>query len=335
MRPHPLVPAPLAGVLPRLAAVAGRARRAALVGVPAAVTALLGVRAPVAGAETVAEAMARAEAVSAAVQEPVGTDAVTARPGDLLVVRELEGRLTVRAGTGDAVRVVPESPGDGAVVPTRSGTRILLGPRDERRRSRQRDVVVEVPRWLPLDVRADELRVRVEGLGSDVTVRTVEGDVDVRSVEGVLSLWTVDGEIRATDVRGRVFARSVDESVELRRVSGDVEAGSTDGDLRLVDVDAARVDAQTVDGDITFEGRLRPGGTYALVTHGGDVTAAVQEGVGVRVEVSTFDGSFEAGFPVTLERFRGGREMSFTLGDGAARLVLQAFDGDIRLRHLR
>lgn len=302
-----------------------------------AVTALAGGSAPASSAAPAAPGSA-APAVPGGVQAgpSVRSDTLRARPGDRLVLRNVAGRVHVRGVEGDLVRALPSSPPDeGGVVLSRSGDRIRLSHRGRGDRSRERDLVIEAPVWLALDLRSDELEVTVEGLGADVSVRNVDGDLEVRDVEGTVTLWSVDGEIRITDVRGAVSARSVDGSIDVARVTGDVEVGSTDGDLRLVDVDAGRVDAQTVDGDIGFDGPLRAGGTYALVTHGGDVTAAIQEGVGVRVEVSTFDGSFEAAFPVTLERFRGGREMSFTLGDGGARLVLQAFDGDIRLRHRR
>ncbi len=48
--------------------------------------------------------------------------------------------------------------------------------------------------------------------------------------------------------------------------------------------------------------------------------------------VSTFDGDFESDFAVTMERFAAGKELRFTLGDGGAKLFLEAFDGNIRLR---
>lgn len=259
---------------------------------------------------------------------------VEARRGDRLVLQNVSGRIRVRAVEGNRVRLVTASrTDDGSVRLTRSGDRLRLSDRDPKGRSRDRDLELEVPSWLRLDLRANELDATVEGLRADVSIRNVDGDLTVVDVEGAVDLWSVDGEVRVRDVRGRVTARSVDESVEVSRTSGEVEVGSTDGDLLLREVDGTRVDAQTVDGDVVFDGPLRPGGSYSLATHGGDVTVLVQEGVGARVEVSTFDGTFEADFPVTLERFRGGREMSFTLGDGSARLVVQAFDGDIRLRH--
>jgi hypothetical protein len=51
--------------------------------------------------------------------------------------------------------------------------------------------------------------------------------------------------------------------------------------------------------------------------------------------VSTFDGDFESEFPVLIERFTGGREFDFTLGDASARIEIQVFDGEIRLLERR
>jgi hypothetical protein len=47
--------------------------------------------------------------------------------------------------------------------------------------------------------------------------------------------------------------------------------------------------------------------------------------------VSTFDGDFESEFPVLIERFTGGREFDFTIGEPLARIEIQVFDGEIRL----
>ena len=102
--------------------------------------------------------------------------------------------------------------------------------------------------------------------------------------------------------------------------------------ILLDDVSARSVDVTTTDGDISFVGDLRPGGTYRLSTHDGDLSVVLPANVDATVTVSTFDGEFMPEIPITLDRFRGGKEMSFTLGSGGARLTLNAFDGDIVLR---
>ncbi len=53
--------------------------------------------------------------------------------------------------------------------------------------------------------------------------------------------------------------------------------------------------------------------------------------VNATVSVATFDGEFEADFPIQLERTEATRRFSFVLGNGSARLELHSFDGDIQL----
>jgi hypothetical protein len=107
---------------------------------------------------------------------------------------------------------------------------------------------------------------------------------------------------------------------------------STSGDVELDGVTAVLVDASTTEGDIRFTGTLKPEGSYRLATHDGGLDVALPADASAVVSVSTFDGEFRPEFPITVDRFRGGKEMSFTLGRGGARLTLAAFDGDIVLR---
>jgi DUF4097 and DUF4098 domain-containing protein YvlB len=91
------------------------------------------------------------------------------------------------------------------------------------------------------------------------------------------------------------------------------------------------VDANTVNGDISYEGTIRPNGRYRLATHNGDVTVVVPDGADALVSVSTFQGDFASDFPITL-RERHGKRFEFTLGKGSARLELESFQGTIELR---
>jgi hypothetical protein len=48
--------------------------------------------------------------------------------------------------------------------------------------------------------------------------------------------------------------------------------------------------------------------------------------------VATFGGDFSSSFPVRLSESRKGKRFSFTLGNGNARLELEAFQGRIQLK---
>lgn len=103
------------------------------------------------------------------------------------------------------------------------------------------------------------------------------------------------------------------------------------GEIALEGVDAATVDASTVNGDISYAGPIRNGGRYSLSTHNGDITLTVAEGSSATVAVSTFNGDFESEFPVPLSGTRKGKGFNFTLGSGSAQVTLESFQGTIQL----
>ena len=52
------------------------------------------------------------------------------------------------------------------------------------------------------------------------------------------------------------------------------------------------------------------------------------------VSVANYEGDFETEFPVTLRGARGHR-LDFVLGNGSATLVLESFEGDVKLLRRR
>ena len=118
----------------------------------------------------------------------------------------------------------------------------------------------------------------------------------------------------------------------LTRVVGAVDVGTGNGEVRLEDVEAASVQAETLDGDVYFSGSLIHGGRYSFSTHDGDATLVIPRGSDAHVSVATFDGEFVSDFPVTLDHYTGEGRFDFTLGKGGAEVSLEVFDGEIRIR---
>jgi DUF4097 and DUF4098 domain-containing protein YvlB len=256
---------------------------------------------------------------------------VPVQPGDTLVVETLSGSLRVRGAEGSELRVIHDAGGSDGVEVRRRGGRVRLGSVGVARGSRQ-EVELRIPRGMPVEVRGSELEVDVEGVEAPVSVRTVDGDVEIQGAVGQVRARSVEGSVTVVEVEGPVTATTVDDDVTVAEVSGPVSAETTDGDVRLRNVSGPRIHGQTVDGDVAFEGALAAGGRTTLITHDGSLRVGLPRGTDARVSVSTYGGSFESEFPVTVERLSGSGEMSFVLGTGSAELILQAFDGEIGLR---
>lgn len=257
------------------------------------------------------------------------TFAVTA--GARLDVHNQSGDITINAWDRNAVRVRADLSDDehidvenqGAVVRVRS-RRWRGGPADV-------DYIITVPASMALVLGGTSSDVSVEGVNGDISVQTVEGNITIRRAGGSLSLQTVDGDVQVDGGKG-VHVNGVSGDVRITRAGGPIAVETIDGDVTLSGIDAATVDAGTVDGDVSYDGTISDGGTYHLSSHDGDVSVGVPAGTNATVSVSTFDGSFDSAFPVQLTQTQSGKRFTFTLGSGSARLELESFDGAIRLR---
>lgn len=255
---------------------------------------------------------------------------VELRRGDRLVLEDLNGEVSVEAWGRDQLEVRTDDSDAGLIV-RRMGSTVRITRDDRKGRRRSIEAAIRVPAWVDLDAGGRSLDLWVDGVEGSINVSNVSGDVGIRNAGGAVNVRTVQGEIDVSNATGGVNASSQSDEVRLRMIRGAVNVHSGSGDVHLFDVESSSVRAETQDGDIDFSGTIQSGGDYRFFVHDGDATIAIPEDAGVRISVSTFDGEFESDFPVILERFTGGREFDFVVGDGRARMEIQVFDGEIRL----
>lgn len=271
-------------------------------------------------------------------------EALASQESDTLIAVERGARLELRNHAGsvavgtwerDEVRVRAEFSGRRRIPIRREGSVVRIrahpgqGEDDEEVRFR-----ITVPGWMAVDVGGVETSIRLQGMGGEVSARSVEGDIDVGGGSGRVSVVSVDGDVSVRDASGTIRVENVDGDVRIDGARGEVTAESVDGDVILRDVESDAVTANTVDGEIEYRGTLRDGGSYRFSTHDGDIFVEVREGTNATITISSVDGELDSSFPVTLEqRVGGGRyTYSFSLGDGSARVEMSTFDGVIRLR---
>ena len=256
---------------------------------------------------------------------------VAVQRGDRVRVASISGEMQVRVWDRSELSVRGNDNDVASVRVSRSGGELTITT-DARSRRRRHDFTLWLPSWIDLDVRGGELEVDVTGLAGSLEISTLDGEVQISGTTGPVTVRTVEGEIGVRRATGRIFARSQGDDIRVedsRGASLEVESGS--GDIALLDVDFENLRAETIDGDVHFDGELRRGGSYAFSVHDGDVVLSLSRDVGARVSVATFDGEFMSEFPVTVQGFSGGRAFDFVLGEGGAELELEVFDGEIHL----
>lgn len=252
-------------------------------------------------------------------------------PKAVLGVRNHAGAIVIRTWERNRVRVQ-------ARHSSRDRVKILDSESSVRIKSEARfghpDVVdyeITIPGTMPLDLWGFYSDISVEGAGGGVRAETLNGDIQIRNSAGEISLRSVEGGVTVQRSQGRLEVNNVENEISILEFQGDLFIESIDGDIRLEGIQSRNVDAKTVDGTIRYSGDITDDGRYRLTTHDGDVILAIPENANAMVSVATFDGEFEAAFPVTLERTEASRRFSFKLGNGAARIELHSFDGDIEL----
>jgi DUF4097 and DUF4098 domain-containing protein YvlB len=254
-------------------------------------------------------------------------------PNARLELTNHEGSIVIRTWDRDEVEVRTNRRHRGPVEIRRSAGTVRIEASRYWDDDDELDYRLTVPASMALDLRGSETDVRVEGTTGEVNIDVHDGDVFVRGGSGRVSIRTDDGEIDVEDLDGRIHLSSMDGDVTLTGAAGDIEIDATDGAITMLEIEAATLVANTVDGDIWFDGVLAPRGSYRLTTHDGDITVQIPEDSDAQVRMARHDGEFVSDFPLTMQRWPMGRRIEFDLGGGSAELQIEAFDGDIELRH--
>jgi DUF4097 and DUF4098 domain-containing protein YvlB len=259
---------------------------------------------------------------------------VTVSAGTRLKLDNVGGEVTIKAWDRNQVRIQAIHSSRTAVGINLSEATLRLSPRGSRGMSRMGGVVdytITVPAAMSIEIGGMYADVIIEGTRGEISVQTVEGNINVKGGGDVLNLQTVNGKVTVAGARGRLDLRSVSEDVEVSDVVGDVIAETVSGSVTLARIDGKRVEAQTVSGDVHFDGTLKPDGTYSFLTHSGDVVLGIPEGASALIRTATGNGDVSASFTLPASERSSRRRQEYRLGSGGASVEVETFSGDIRL----
>jgi DUF4097 and DUF4098 domain-containing protein YvlB len=271
--------------------------------------------------------LASALLLAAPLQQTDTTFAVQA--GGTLELEAHGGRAVIRSWDRDAIRIVAShAPG----TDVRIGQRTSSVRVESTARGGPPNVQYEitVPRRYSMRIEGVNLQVTVEAVQGSVHVDNVEGAVTVRDVSGDVRVESVSGRVLIENVRGHVTATTVNQAVAITGVTGDIDAGTVNGSVVIRMAESANVRASTVNGLVEYGGTVQDGGRYQLSTHNGRITMGLPERANASVTITTSSGKVESAFPVQINALRG-RDVSFTMGSGSARVELETFNGTVYL----
>ena len=155
--------------------------------------------------------------------------------------------------------------------------------------------------------------IRLSKISKTVTFKSARSDVNLASVPGELE---ISGDsLRGTDVSGpsRLVTRS--KEIHLEDVKGDLEVETSNGDIEIHAADKL------------------PVGKMMIVGRRGDITLVLPPNAGFQVDAITRKGDISSDFGnVKIDQHDGGTsKASGTVGNGAAKLTINADVGDIKI----
>ena len=267
---------------------------------------------------------------------PPQTDqTVTVTRGTRLLIDNFAGDVVLRAWDRDSVRVQARHASRAKVILKTVPTGLRISSSAENGPPGSIDYEINAPAWMPVKVDGQFNFVTIEGTQAEVSIETTRGDIVVKGGNGVTAK-SVEGEVTVDGAKGKINVSSINQGITISATSGEIYAETVNGPIALSRIDAATVEASTINGSITYEGSAVNSGRYRLTSHNGTITVAVPESANASFAVRTYNGGFNSNLPVKSDvdprEVRKGRRVFFTLGNGSAEFELESFAGGIRLR---
>ena len=258
------------------------------------------------------------------------------KPGARLELTNFAGSISVRTWPKNAMRVSAEHSSRVTIQVESSGPTLSLQAMHWRGIPTTVDYEITVPKWMTLELSGVNTDISVENSEAEVSAESVQGDVSVTGGTKSVSATSVEGDVRIARASGKIECSSVNAGVSILGSTGQILVSSINGEINLNDIDSDDVEASTINGGVTYKGSLKDGGSYRFSTHNGEVELTVPERANATVSVATYNGEFTSSFPLQLQfplqETRRGKRLNFTLGSGSARVELESFQGEIRLR---
>ena len=169
--------------------------------------------------------------------------------------------------------------------------------------------------------------------GGELSIDTGSGHVAVQNIKGNITIDTGSGSVEATGCRGEDFhADTGSGSVKVRDIECsflNIDTGS--GRVRATSIltNGARID--TGSGSVTLALDRMGDGSFKIDTGSGGIELILPDNPSARISADTGSGSVTTSIDGVRIKGRNRDHISFTLGDGDARIVLDAGSGSIHI----
>lgn len=196
------------------------------------------------------------------------------------------------------------------------------------------DLIVKIPRDSVLAITTVSAEQRVIGVRGAQRLQAVSGDIETEFGPGDLELKTVSGNILARGLNGKglVRATSVSGDVEIHKAGPELELNTVSGDMNVTldRLDRGRI--KTTNGDLNLTTALGDDARLEAEAINGDLSFHLRGRINAEFDIETFNGDIDNCFgpePRRSREYGPGNELRFTEGKGDARVHIKTLNGTV------
>jgi len=193
---------------------------------------------------------------------------------------------------------------------------------------------IRVPKGASLDVDVVSAPLSIDGIeGGKIKANAVSGKARVNARSPSIDVDSVSGSIELAGNADRVALQTVSGDILAPNVGSDAELQTVSGRIRVSGGPWRKLNLSTVSGDVQLAGGLAPNGTFDVDSMSGDVQVQVPSNLSAVIHANTFSGDLRSDFGTVQKVEHGpGSELQATAGSGNAKMKIETFSGDLRIR---
>ncbi len=204
------------------------------------------------------------------------------------------------------------------------------------RHAKGSDLVIKIPHSSSLTVTTVSAEVEVDGISGAQRLQSVSGDVETTVESEDTEVKTVSGDIEIGGNGDAVLltVNTVSGDADIERVGGEIVAASVSGDLTVLGAQVERARMKTTSGDLTLRAHIVDGARLDLESLNGDVELMFENDVNAEFDIETFNGDIDNCFgpsAVRTSKYAPGWELRFEEGDGSTRVRIETLNGTIEI----
>ncbi|MCC6329918.1 MAG: hypothetical protein IT174_15500 [Acidobacteria bacterium] len=197
---------------------------------------------------------------------------------------------------------------------------------------------IEVPFGASLKLSGREIDTRIDSV-KKVEIQSIGGNVSLRNVSGGISAETFEGDVTVENSSGQIALKTSTGNIVAFGVTpgqvGDLfKASTSNGLITLQNVDHRQIYANSVTGDLLFDGKFLPGGIYTFKTSDGAIRLVLPNAPSFRMVAWYGFGMLDQEFPmktITSDVTPGGKRLIASVGEGDATVNLTTTRGKISI----